>query len=107
MISEETINQTFKEQIKGMDHIFGLLWGIPIRFGLGWGLNIPHITKHMGIPESTEMAFWGGYGGSICVMIPEKKACIAYAMNKMVSELLDSERSNKLIKSVVDTLYSK
>lgn len=61
-------------QIEGID----LVLGIPVRYGLGFGLQEGLVP----LPNSSCM-YWGGYGGSIVIIDMESRTCIAYVMNRM------------------------
>ena len=92
LLSEETIKRSIEEQSYGTD----LVLNVPIRFGLGWGLQ----SKELPIGPNPNVFFWGGYGGSINIIDPDAKLSIAYVMNKMVSTLTGDPRSTRLIESL-------
>ena len=53
----------------------------------------PETTSVPYIPDG-RICYWGGYGGSQTVMVPEAKTTISYVMNKMGGELLGSARTS-------------
>jgi CubicO group peptidase (beta-lactamase class C family) len=74
LLSEATCRRVFEEQSFGMD----LVLGMPIRFGLGYGLPSP--DQPIGGPGA---CFWGGWGGSIAVNDLDQRLTVTYVMNKM------------------------
>jgi CubicO group peptidase (beta-lactamase class C family) len=53
---------------------------MPIRWGIGFAL--PHPEAVPDIPDE-KVCFWGGWGGSMVVMNPDRRTTFAYVMNKM------------------------
>ena len=53
---------------------------VPLRFGIGFGLPSPESVP--AVPEG-KICWWGGWGGSVIVMNPDRRATFAYVMNKM------------------------
>jgi CubicO group peptidase (beta-lactamase class C family) len=76
-----TIEKALKEQIYGID----LVMNMPIRYGLGLGLN----TKEMPITPNPRTLFWSGMGGSKMVMDLDARLSWGYVMNKMSADLAD------------------
>jgi CubicO group peptidase (beta-lactamase class C family) len=76
LLSPETVEEIFREQVSGVD----LFLGIPVRFGLGYGLPEP-----AGIPfvPQGRVCFWGGWGGSAIIMDLDRRMTISYMMNRM------------------------
>ncbi|RGP64497.1 beta-lactamase [Fusarium longipes] len=96
-LSEETIKLILKEQKSGKD----LVLGIPIKFGIGFGLT-PCAAMEW-IPEGN-ICFWGGWGGSFVVMDCDRRLTISYTMNKMGSGLVSSDRAAAYGKAIYDAL---
>lgn len=96
LLSEETIIRSIEEQIYGTD----LVLNVPIRFGLGWGLQ----SKDLPIGPNPNVFWWGGYGGSVVAVDLDEKISLSYVMNKMVSSLVGDPRSEKLINALYDSL---
>jgi len=96
LLSEEAIKRSIEEQSYGTD----LVLNIPIRFGLGWGLQ----SKENPIGPNPNMFYWGGYGGSVVAVDLDAKMSFSYVMNKMVSTLTGDPRSEKLIKALYNSL---
>jgi CubicO group peptidase (beta-lactamase class C family) len=68
LLSPQTIDRIFEVQFHGID----LVIGIPIKWGLGYGLG----------PEG-RVCSWGGAGGSLVVIDADRHITFAYVMNKM------------------------
>jgi CubicO group peptidase (beta-lactamase class C family) len=56
-----------------------LVLGVPLRFGMGYGLNSPNTP----ISENPRTCFWGGWGGSLILVDLDVRMVVAYVMNKM------------------------
>ena len=90
LLSKSTIDQIFKEQSYGVD----LVLGIPLRFGMGYGLPCAETIPY--IPEG-KVCFWGGYGGSIIVNDVGRGVTISYMMNKMEGGIIGGLRAEALL----------
>jgi CubicO group peptidase (beta-lactamase class C family) len=84
LLSPETIEHIFRVQARGLD----LFLGVPMRFGIGYGL-----TEPVGVPFVPEgkSCFWGGWGGSLIIMDLDRRTTISYMMNKMQPGLVGSD----------------
>ena len=80
-----------RADLRGAKPWVDLVLGVPLRFGIGFALPKPR--RCPGIPDG-RICYWGGYGGSQTVMVPEAKTTISYVMNKMGGELLGSARTS-------------
>ena len=94
LLSIDTIEKALEEQSYGTD----LVLMVPIRFGLGLGLQ----NKERPIGPNQRILYWGGWGGSVSIMDLDAKLSIAYVMNKMVTTTTGDPRSTRLI----ETLYN-
>ena len=74
---------------------------IPLRFGIGFGLPCPESVP--AIPDG-KICFWGGWGGSMAVMNPDRRATIAYVMNKMGPGTTGTERTDRYAELIYDAL---
>jgi CubicO group peptidase (beta-lactamase class C family) len=92
LLSIDTIEKALEEQSYGTD----LVLMVPIRFGLGFGLQ----NKERPIGPNQRILYWGGWGGSVSIMDLDAKLSIAYVMNKMVTTAKDDPRSTKLIEAL-------
>jgi CubicO group peptidase (beta-lactamase class C family) len=73
---------------------------IPIRFGLGFGLQ----NKERPIGPNQRILYWGGWGGSVSIMDLDAKLSIAYVMNKMVTTSTGDLRSSRLIEALYNSI---
>ena len=78
-----------------------LVLGIPVRFGLGYGLK----SEMMPLPTENAM-FWGGWGGSLIVVDYDAKATFSYVMNRMVSTTTGDGRVGGLLFGAYGALMS-
>jgi len=70
-----TIEKAIEEQIYDTD----LVMGMPIRYGMGFGLN----TKEMPLSPNPRVFWWAGWGGSMTLIDLDARLSWAYVMNKM------------------------
>jgi CubicO group peptidase (beta-lactamase class C family) len=56
-----------------------LVLGVPLRFGMGYGLNSPDTP----LGPNPRTFFWGGWGGSLLIVDLDARMVVAYVMNKM------------------------
>ncbi|KAF5681261.1 beta-lactamase [Fusarium heterosporum] len=99
ILSEKLVKSIFIEQQSGQD----LVLGLPLRFGLGFGLT-PCAALDW-IPQGN-ICFWSGWGGSVVVMDLDRRVTIAYAMNKMGSGLVGSDRAEAYGRAIFEALES-
>ena len=99
LLSPETTELIFREQLNGIDVVLG----IPLRFGIGYGLPRPDVLPY--IPDE-KICFWGGWGGSMIIMDVGRRMTISYMMNKMGSGIVGSERSAEYGKAIYDAVTS-
>ena len=77
LLSPKTIDRIFEVQ----SHTVDLVMGIPIKFGIGYGLlPMPHVLPFL--PEG-RLCAWGGWGGSLVIADVDRRMTVAYVMNKM------------------------
>jgi CubicO group peptidase (beta-lactamase class C family) len=97
LLSPETIEHVFREQAHGID----LFLGVPLRFGIGYGLPEP-----AGVPFLPEgkICFWGGWGGSVIIMDLGRRTTISYMMNKMQPGLVGSDVSARYLGAIYKLL---
>jgi CubicO group peptidase (beta-lactamase class C family) len=81
LMSLSTIEKAIEEQCYGTD----LVLGVPIRYGLGFGLN----SKEKPVGPNPRTFYWGGMGGSLMVIDPDARLSWGYVMNKMAAGLED------------------
>ncbi|WP_072802903.1 serine hydrolase domain-containing protein [Rhodococcoides yunnanense] len=97
LLSEKTIDHIFEEQARGRD----LVLGVPLRWGIGYGLPEPATLPY--IPDE-RICFWGGWGGSLTIMLPEQKMTISYIMNKMARGSIGSDRSAVYVRRILEAV---
>jgi CubicO group peptidase (beta-lactamase class C family) len=78
LLSEATLARILETQIRATD----VLMNVPAHFGMGYGLA----TEMLPFPNERTF-FWGGWGGSICVIDLDARMSLAYTMNRMDSAL--------------------
>jgi len=98
LLSPETIKVIFDEQAHGLD----LVLGIPLRFGIGYGL--PEAETLPYLPNDPGICFWGGYGGSMIIVDTDRNMTVSYMMNKMHGGIIGSPRSAALIEATYAAL---
>lgn len=96
-LSPATVDRIFDEQARGVD----LVLGIPLRWGIGFGLPEPATIPY--IPDE-RICFWGGWGGSLTVMFPERRMTVSYVMNKMAPGIIGSDRSEAYLTAILGAL---
>ena len=84
LLGPETLDRAIEEQSYGTD----LVLGVPIRFGLGWGLR----SKEIPLGTGDRTFFWGGWGGSLVVVDLDARVALAYVMNRMSPTTLGDPR---------------
>ena len=92
LLSPQTIARIFEEQSNGPD----LALGIPLRFGIGYGL--PESVTMPSLPQG-RVCYWGGWGGSLIVNDADRQLTIAYMMNKMAAGIIGGPRSEALVRA--------
>lgn len=74
-LSAAGVEALFTEQTSGQD----LVLGLPMRFGMGYGLN----SEFTPLSPNPRACFWGGWGGSLVVNDLDAELTYAYVMNRM------------------------
>ena len=87
ILSPEGVERALEVQTDGKD----LVLGMPIRFGMGFGLEVANLP----ISPNPRAFFWGGWGGSLAIIDLDARVSIAYVMNRMDRSLAKHrERGN-------------
>jgi CubicO group peptidase (beta-lactamase class C family) len=84
ILSAAGVDRIFDEQANGVD----LVLGVPMRMGTGFGL----MSDLIPLSPNPRSCFWGGWGGSICVVDVDAQLSVAYVMNKMAGALIGDLR---------------
>lgn len=92
LLSRPTIEKAIEEQHYGTD----LVLQMPIRWGLGYGLN----DSEMPIVPNPRAFFWGGWGGSLVVVDLDARVSFAYVMNKMGFGTMGDKRSIRPVRAL-------
>jgi CubicO group peptidase (beta-lactamase class C family) len=85
----ETVDRIFVEQCHQTDAVLG----VPMRLGTGFGL----MSDLIPLSPNPRSCFWGGWGGSICVVDVDAGVSIAYVMNKMAGGLVGDMRGAMVV----------
>lgn len=91
LLSPATIDSIFEVQADGTD----LVMGIPIKFGVGYGLPQPDTLPYL--PQHGRLCFWGGWGGSMIIVDLDRRMTIAYMMNQMAPGIIGGPTATALI----------
>ena len=97
LLRPKTIEQIFTVQSDGMD----LVLGVPLRWGVGYGLPTP---KTVPMVPDEKICFWGGWGGSMVLINPDRRTTVAYVMTKMGQGTLGNERTAKYASLIYEAL---
>jgi CubicO group peptidase (beta-lactamase class C family) len=89
----------FEEQAHGTD----LVLGVPLRLGMGYGLNSPETP----IGANTRVCFWGGWGGSLVVVDLDARMTVAYVMNRMGDGTLGDMRGASVVMAAYASLAAR
>ena len=96
LLSSEIIEKAIEEQSYDTDLVFTF----PVRYGLGFGL----VSKDRPISPNPRAFYWGGWGGSHVTMDLDAKLSWAFAMNKMMVTLMGDPRTERIRKTLYETL---
>lgn len=102
LLSKEVTELALQEQCRHVD----LVLGVDVRLGNGFGLTGGADWSWMpqGPTPQTNIAFWGGWGGSLLFMDPARRVTMTYTMNQMGAELMGTERSISYLTTVYKIL---
>ena len=84
-----------EEQTYGTD----LVLGLPVRWGLGVGLP----SRELPLPNPRSF-YWGGWGGSLCLVDLDAGVACAYVMNRMSHTTMGDRRGLDLVAAVYAAL---
>ena len=98
LLDEATLARLLEEQSFTTD----LVLGLPVRFGLGFGLTSPALP----IGPNPRAFFWGGWGGSLVIFDPDARLGFSYVMNKMGAGTMGDVRGLQLAAAVYTALAS-
>lgn len=89
ILSPEGVDRIFVEQCHQTDAVLG----VQMRLGTGFGL----MSDLIPLSPNPRSCFWGGWGGSICVVDVDAGVSIAYVMNKMAGGLVGDMRGAMVV----------
>jgi CubicO group peptidase (beta-lactamase class C family) len=98
LLSAPTIERIFDVQSHGPD----LVLAAPLKMGIGFCLSTPEVLPF--VPADEALAFWGGWGGSMVLVNPARRATATYVMNKMGQGTLGNERTARYAKLIYEAL---
>lgn len=99
LMSTAGVEQALVERHHGTD----LVLDVPLRLGTGFGLPSPE----MPVSPSERAFFWGGWGGSICVIDLDQRMSFAYVMNKMAPTLTGDLRGGMVLMTTYGALATR
>jgi CubicO group peptidase (beta-lactamase class C family) len=97
LLKPETVELIFEEQANGFD----LVLPAPLRWGVGYALAKTEALPY--VPDD-KICFWGGWGGSMVLMWPDRRTTISYVMNRMGPGILGSDRMATYGQLIFDAL---
>jgi CubicO group peptidase (beta-lactamase class C family) len=97
LLKPETVELIFDEQANGFD----LVLPAPLRWGVGYALAKTEALPY--VPDE-KICFWGGWGGSMVLMWPDRRTTISYVMNRMGPGILGSDRMATYGQLIFDAL---
>jgi CubicO group peptidase (beta-lactamase class C family) len=83
------VERIFVEQIHDVDQVLGM----KMRLGTGFGLP----NESIPLSPNPRACFWGGWGGSVCLIDVDASLSVAYTMNRMFDGLVGDLRGGSLI----------
>lgn len=97
-LSRAGLDAVFDEQCNGTD----LVLGIPLRHGIGFGLNSPETP----LSPNPRTCYWGGWGGSLAIVDLDARMSFSYVMNKMGAGTVGDMRGASLLIAAYAALAS-
>ncbi|MEZ5183687.1 MAG: serine hydrolase domain-containing protein [Acidimicrobiales bacterium] len=95
-LSPAGVDRIFVEQCHQVDAVLG----VKMRLGTGFGL----MNDLIPLSPNPRSCFWGGWGGSICVIDVDAGVSIAYVMNKMAGGLVGDMRGAMVVLAAMGSL---
>lgn len=99
LLSPEGVDRIFVEQCHQTDAVLG----VQMRLGTGFGL----MNDLIPLSPNPRSCFWGGWGGSICVVDVDAQVSIAYVMNKMAGGLVGDMRGAMVVLAAMGALAAQ
>jgi CubicO group peptidase (beta-lactamase class C family) len=98
LLSAQTIARIFDVQSHGPDMVLAA----PLKMGIGYGLSTPEVIPFL--PADETVCFWGGWGGSMVLINPDRRTTATYMMNKMGMGTLGNERTARYARLIYEAL---
>ncbi|HKV22772.1 MAG TPA: serine hydrolase domain-containing protein [Mycobacterium sp.] len=98
LLSPATLDRVLEVQSHGPD----LVLAAPLKMGIGYSISTPQVMPFL--PAEETVLFWGGWGGSVVLMNPSRRATATYVMNKMGQGTLGNERTARYVKAIYEAL---
>jgi CubicO group peptidase (beta-lactamase class C family) len=98
LLSVSTLKRVFDVQSHGPD----LVLAAPLKMGIGYGLSTPEVIPFL--PADETVCFWGGWGGSMVLMNPDRRTTATYVMNKMGQGTLGNDRTARYARLIYEAL---
>jgi CubicO group peptidase (beta-lactamase class C family) len=98
LMSPEGVERIFVEQCHDVDRVLGM----KMRLGTGFGL----MNEFVPLSQNPRSCFWGGWGGSICVIDVDAEMSVAYVMNRMADGLVGDLRGAMLVVTAYQSLLA-
>ncbi|MCB0958651.1 MAG: beta-lactamase family protein [Acidimicrobiales bacterium] len=95
-LSPASVDRIFVEQCHQVDAVLG----VKMRLGTGFGL----MNDLIPLSPNPRSCFWGGWGGSICVIDVDAGVSIAYVMNRMAGGLVGDMRGAMVVLAAMGSL---
>ena len=102
-LKKETVDLIFQIQAEGTDKVLGA----PLSMGIGFGMSSEGTIGSVPFMPKGRVAFWGGYGGSICILDVDNGVTVTYAMNKMGMGTLGNERTGQYVVEAYEALKKR
>jgi CubicO group peptidase (beta-lactamase class C family) len=98
LLSAGTLERILDVQSHGPD----LVLAAPLKMGIGYGLSTPEVVPFL--PADETVFFWGGWGGSMVLMNPQRRTTASYVMNKMGQGTLGNERTARYARLIYEAI---
>lgn len=96
LLSDAGRLRALEVQADGID----LLLGLPVKWGMGFALESPLRQNRPG----HRVAYWGGQGGSSCLVDFDERMSVAFVMNRFVEGPGESVRGSRIIEAAYQSL---
>ncbi len=99
LLSENTLDNIFDEQITGHDLVMDKL----VKWGIGFGLPIKNDTW-MGYFNNKKTCYWTGWGGSLSIADKKNRVSLGYTPLLMESDPFGEDRTNNIMRAFVESI---